>query len=160
MPTSDSENNDAFREQFLDDYYAECDEHLNLVRRHLLTIEKQIGEGAIDVALLDELFRSFHTIKGISGMVGLTAAEQLAHSIEGMLRSLRQAELVLDMERLDILIAGVGLLESVIAAHQAKEPIPAIDAMAIQLQASAGVSGFSSRVRKPQSASFSKRPSC
>jgi len=144
VPTSDSENNDTFREQFLDDYYAECDEHLNLVRRHLLTIEKQIGEGGIDVALLDELFRSFHTIKGISGMVGLTAAEQLAHSIEGMLRSLRQAELVLNMERLDILIAGVGLLERVIAAHQAKEPIPAIDAMAIQLQSSAGTAGFSS----------------
>ena len=141
VSTSDPENNDAFGEQFLDDYYAECDEHLNLVRRHLLAIETQIGEGGIDVALLDELFRSFHTIKGISGMVGLNEAEQLAHSIEGMLRPLRQAELVLDMERLDILIASVDLLESVIAARQATEPIPAIDAMMIQLQSvSAGVS--------------------
>src|SRR5678816_4130850 len=122
VSTSDPENNDAFGEQFLDDYYAECDEHLNLVRRHLLTIEKQIGEGEIDVALLDDLFRSFHTIKGISGMVGLTAAEQLAHSIEGMLRSLKQAEFVLNIERLEGLIAGVGMLERVIAARRMSEP--------------------------------------
>jgi two-component system, chemotaxis family, sensor kinase CheA len=134
VSTSDPENSDDFREQFLDDYFAECDEHLNLVRRHLLAIETQIGEGGIDVALLDELFRSFHTIKGISGMVGLSAAEQLAHSIEGVLRSLRQAEIVLNMERLDILISGISLLERVIAARRASEPIPAIDAMIIELR--------------------------
>jgi two-component system, chemotaxis family, sensor kinase CheA len=145
MTTSDPENSDDFREQFLDDYYAECDEHLNLARRHLLAIEGQIGEGGIDVALLDELFRSFHTIKGISGMVGLNAAEQLAHTIEGVLRSLRQAELVLTMERLDILIAGISLLERVIAARRASDPIPAIDAIVIQLQAmSAGAAPHTS----------------
>ena len=58
-----------------------------LIRRHFLFIETQIGEGSVDVAMLDELFRSFHTIKGISGMVGLGAVEQLAHTIEEMLRS-------------------------------------------------------------------------
>src|SRR5678815_3578763 len=104
LASSDSENNDDFRDQFLEDYYAECHEHLDLVRRHLLSIETQLGEGQVDVALLDELFRSFHTIKGISGMVGLSEAEQLAHSIEGMLRSLKQADFVLNIERLEGLI--------------------------------------------------------
>ena len=127
LASSDSENNDDFREQFLEDYYAECHEHLDLVRRHLLAIETQLGEGQIDVSLLDELFRSFHTIKGISGMVGLSDAEQLAHSIEGMLRSLRQAEFVLNIERLEGLISGVTLLERVIAARRNNEPIPPIE---------------------------------
>jgi CheY-like chemotaxis protein len=79
-----------FREQFSRGLLPECEEHLFLVRRHVLAIEAQIGAGSIDVGLLDELFRSFHTIKGISGMVGFTEVEQLAHSIESMLRSLRQ----------------------------------------------------------------------
>ena len=134
MSTSDSENTDDFSQQFLDDYFAECDEHLALIRRHLLAIETQIGEGQIDFALLDELFRSFHTIKGISGMVGLSAAEQLAHSIEGMLRSLRQAEIDLNIERLEVFIQGVTLLERVIAARRANEPLPSIDSAVDQLQ--------------------------
>src|SRR5688572_3759193 len=114
MSNDHSDNTDDFREQFLDDYYAECEEHLVLIRRHLLFIEAQIGEGSVDVAMLDELFRSFHTIKGISGMVGLGAVEQLAHTIEEMLRSLRQAGLTFSVERLDGLIVAVGLSERVL----------------------------------------------
>jgi hypothetical protein len=34
-----------FFAQFLDDYFAECDEHLTLVRRHLLALEEQAGLG-------------------------------------------------------------------------------------------------------------------
>src|SRR5688572_18331786 len=122
LASSDSENQDDFRDQFLEDYYVESQEHLDQVRRHLLAIETQLGEGQIDVSLLDELFRSFHTIKGISGMVGYSDAEQLSHTIEGMLRSLKQAEFALDMERLETLIAGVTLLERVIAARRLNEP--------------------------------------
>jgi two-component system chemotaxis sensor kinase CheA len=148
VSTSDSENNDDFH-QFLNDYYAECDEHLASIRRNLLAVETQIGKGPVAVALLDELFRSFHTIKGISGMVGLSQAEQLSHSIEGLLRSLRQAELLLNVERLDGLIEGVALLERVISAQRAKEPIPPIGTILEQLQAmSAGTSQDS--LRGPQ----------
>jgi two-component system, chemotaxis family, sensor kinase CheA len=134
MPNQNSDNTEDFREQFLDDYYAECEEHLVLIRRHLLAIETQIGAGRIDIALLDELFRSFHTIKGISGMVGLSAVEQVAHSIEGMLRSLRQAELTFSVERLDGMIAAITLIETVIAARRGNEPIPSITGTVEQLQ--------------------------
>jgi hypothetical protein len=67
MTAPDSGSPDNFGEQFLDDYFAECDEHIAAVRRHLLALDQQVGEGRMDSALLDELFRSFHTIKGISG---------------------------------------------------------------------------------------------
>ena len=40
------ENGGDFFAQFLDDYFAECDEHLTLVRRHLLALEEQAGRGA------------------------------------------------------------------------------------------------------------------
>jgi len=135
MSNQNSDNTEDFREQFLEDYYAECEEHLVLVRRHVLAIEAQIGAGSIDVGLLDELFRSFHTIKGISGMVGFTEVEQLAHSIESMLRSLRQAELTFNVELLDGLLAGVALMERVLGARQTGQSIPSIDATIRQLHA-------------------------
>ena len=61
---------DEIFSQFLDDYFAECEEHLAEIRRCLLNTEQFVGQSRFDSAQLDELFRAFHTIKGISGMVG------------------------------------------------------------------------------------------
>jgi len=124
-----------FFAQFLDDYFAECDEHLTLVRRHLLALEEQVGRAGIDQPLLDELFRSFHTLKGISGMVGLSEAEQLAHHMESYLRALRQGESRLGDEGVEALIAGVLMLEQVINARRKEEAAPGIDATVARLQA-------------------------
>lgn len=124
-----------FFAQFLDDYFAECDEHLTLVRRHLLALEEQAGRAGIDQPLLDELFRSFHTLKGISGMVGLGEAEQLAHHLESYLRALRQGETRLGDEGVEALMAGVLTLEQVIAARRKEETAPGIDAAVARLQA-------------------------
>lgn len=123
-----------FFAQFLDDYFAECDEHLTLVRRHLLALENQIGRPGVDQSLLDELFRSFHTLKGISGMVGLGAAEQLAHHMESYLRALRHGEAALGVAGVEALIEGTSVLEQVIAAFRKKEATPSIDAIVERLQ--------------------------
>lgn len=124
-----------FFAQFLDDYFAECDEHLTLVRRHLLALEEQAGRAGVDQPLLDELFRSFHTLKGISGMVGLSEAEQLAHHLESYLRALRQGEARLGDEGVEALMAGVSMLEQVIAARRKEVAAPDIDAAVARLQA-------------------------
>ncbi len=140
MSTSDSDNNSEFFAQFLDDYYAECAEHLTLARRHLLVLETQVGQPRIDQSLLDELFRSFHTLKGISGMVGLSAAEQLAHHMESYLRALRQGEVALGADGVEALIAGVSVLEQVIGARRREEPLPGIETIVARLEAVASES--------------------
>ncbi|HKS09388.1 MAG TPA: chemotaxis protein CheA [Pyrinomonadaceae bacterium] len=132
-PTPD--NRGEFFDQFLDDYYAECDEHLVAIRRSLVTLEDEVDAGAVDRALLDNLFRSFHTLKGISGMVGLGAAEQLAHHLESHLRELREGTLILSGPGFEALVAGVSLLEGVINARRNDQPIPSIDEAVERLQA-------------------------
>ena len=67
---------------FLDDYYAECDEHLMGARRLLLALETSIGRGTVNHGVLDELFRHFHSLKGLSGMVELRAAELPVSALE------------------------------------------------------------------------------
>jgi two-component system, chemotaxis family, sensor kinase CheA len=131
----DPDDSGEFFAQFLDDYFAECDEHLTLVRRHLLALESEIGRPGIDPSLLDELFRSFHTLKGISGMVGLGEAEQLAHHMESYLRALRQKGATLDEEGAEALIEGTTVIEQVIAAFRKKETAPGIDKTVVRLQA-------------------------
>ena len=114
--------------QFLDDYFAECDEHLIQVRRNLLLIEQQIGSASIDQGLLAELFRSFHTIKGISAMVGLSSAEQVAHHVESFLRILRRDVSAIQGTDIDLLLDGTKTLELVIDAFRRKAETPDIDA--------------------------------
>ncbi len=134
MDTPNPDNAGEFFDQFLDDYYAECDEHLVSIRRSLVSLEDEVGAGAIDRALLDNLFRSFHTLKGISGMVGLTAAEQLAHHLESYLRELREGTLNLNESEFEALAAGVSSLEAVINARRQDQPIPSIDDVSQRLQ--------------------------
>jgi two-component system chemotaxis sensor kinase CheA len=117
---------DEIFSQFLDDYFAECEEHLAVVRRDLLNIERFVGHARIDTAQLDELFRSFHTIKGISGMVGLVPAEQLAHEMEGYLRVLRQGDVTLSQSGYEVLMDGTKLLTAVIEAHKNQAITPDI----------------------------------
>jgi two-component system, chemotaxis family, sensor kinase CheA len=127
MDTSNPDNRGEFFDQFLDDYYAECDEHLVSIRRALVTLEDEVGAGTVERTLLDNLFRSFHTLKGISGMVGLAAAEQLAHHLESYLRDLREGSLVLSEPGYEALAAGVAALEAVINARRNDQAIPSID---------------------------------
>jgi two-component system chemotaxis sensor kinase CheA len=135
MDTPNPDNRGEFFDQFLDDYYAECDEHLFSIRRSLLTLEDEVDTRTVDRAVLDNLFRSFHTLKGISGMVGLGAAEQLAHHLESYLRDLREGTVVLSEPGFEALSSGVSLLESVINARRNDQEIPSIAEVVQRLQA-------------------------
>ena len=149
MDNQNPDNRGEFFDQFLDDYYAECDEHLISIRRSLVTLEDVIDTGAVDRTLLDNLFRSFHTLKGISGMVGLSAAEQLAHHLESYLRELREGTVLLSDSGFQALVSGVSLLESVINARRNDQAIPSIDETVARLQAISSES-LPSKASEPQ----------
>ena len=118
---------DAFFDGFLDDYYAESEEHLTSAADTLLRLDKAIGHPAAERAAVDDLFRYFHTLKAISAMVELRPAEQLAHHLEHYLRAIRDGESSLTTGGTDVLIEGTRRLEQIIAAHRAESPLPAID---------------------------------
>src|SRR6185503_3699451 len=124
-----TEDNATPFSDFLDDYFAECDEHLMGVRRLMLALEVSVGRAEIDRGVLDELFRHFHSLKGISGMVELRPAEDLAHRMEDYLRALRQGGAILAGDGVDALFDGTQVLEQVIGARRAGTPIPPISAV-------------------------------
>jgi two-component system chemotaxis sensor kinase CheA len=112
---------------FLDDYFAECDEHLNLARRGLLALEASVGRPQANRTLLDDLFRSFHSLKGISGMVGEGEAERLAHQMESYFRTLRDEGVSLTATGMDALIIATRVLGEVIEARRADRTPPNIE---------------------------------
>ena len=105
---------------FLDDYFAEAEEHLAVIRRALLLLEQSIGRTRPDATQIEELFRSFHSLKGIAGMVDHRETEALAHELESYLRALRDGDTILTTTGFDTLIKGAGRLEASIAARRAK----------------------------------------
>jgi len=125
---AESEFNEHFFSQFLDDYFAEADEHLRSVRRHLLEFEDSLNAGnRIQDRTLNELFRSFHTLKGISAMANVSAAETLAHYMEGYLRMLRDGQSSLSANGLSVLIDSTKKIEEVVLARRNDTEIPNIE---------------------------------
>ena len=147
MP-GDESTGDEFLAEFLDDYFAESDEHLTAVRRILLELEPESGVAGISPAMLEELFRSFHSLKGLAGMVHLRQAELLSHHLESYLRRLRDADGILAAAGVDALIAGTDLLEQVLAARRLGQEPPSID----------GVDGASVGARRSAGRSVRPRP--
>ena len=115
---------DQFLDRFLNDYYAETEEHLGAIRRALLILEHSVGQPRPDQAVTEELFRSFHSIKGIAAMVEHREAELLAHEMESYLRALRDAQVRLTTAGVEALIAGTRLLEQSVSAHRSSQPQP------------------------------------
>jgi two-component system chemotaxis sensor kinase CheA len=115
-----------FVDQFLDDYFAECEEHLGTVRQSLLQLDELTA--SVAPGTLNSLMRALHTLKGLSGMVGLVAAERVAHVMEDGVRHLVEQPKIPNPELIDALFDGEQLLEACVAARRAHGDPPSIDA--------------------------------
>ncbi len=128
-------NNESFFAEFADDYFAECEEHLEILRRDILALEDFVDRPQVERSLLEELFRSFHSLKGMSGMIGVKEAEQLAHEMESYLRALREKQVILNQAAMDALIKGIKSLDQVITARRTKAQTPDITDVVAQINA-------------------------
>jgi two-component system chemotaxis sensor kinase CheA len=91
--------NDELRE-LLADFLLECDERLSTVEASLLEIAES---GTSDKpALLESVRRDLHTLKGNSGMMGLSDLQRLAHRLEDQV-----GELDAEAPLVQPLLAGV-----------------------------------------------------
>src|SRR5579859_2293161 len=116
---SDHDQGDDFIASFMDDYFAEAEDHLTAVRRNLLLLEPAIASGEPPSGVVEELFRSFHSLKGLSAMVQLGEAERLAHEMETCLGSIRDRKFMLSASGFEALVGAAHVLEQVIAARRA-----------------------------------------
>jgi len=111
--------------ELLADFFMESKDHLASIERELLRLEQDAGnKGAID-----SVFRSFHTMKGLGGFLGLPAFQEVAHEVESLLDSVRQDRLRVTTEIIDVVLASadhlkreVSWLEKTAAGKPAGEP--------------------------------------
>jgi two-component system chemotaxis sensor kinase CheA len=115
---------EELRGDLLDDFYAECDELLAALRGGLTQLEKAGNDFTSDPEILARLFRSTHSLKGNAAIVGLRAAEEVAHAMEDVFRSLGKRETDMDETKLEVLLAAAEQLEKIVRSHRSKKPSP------------------------------------
>lgn len=110
--------------ELIDDFHVEADEHLGNIRAQLSVLEQAMKRGVADTVALESLFRSMHSLKGISAIVGLRSVESLAHAAEDYLRQLSRGERTLGDDGLQVLIDATHRLEQIVSAHRLHKPLP------------------------------------
>lgn len=97
------------RAELLATFQVESGEHRQALSRAFLTLEKE-PEAAERDSLIDDAFRSAHSLKGAARAVGLGAVEALAHGLEGVLGAAKHGEIGLSPRLFDLLYAAVDAL--------------------------------------------------
>jgi len=97
--------------QLLGDYIDEAEELLVRMEQLIMEVERGRASGAVEMDALNELFRCAHTLKGSSGLVGLSPIEELAHEMESIFDALRSGKAMLSQETLDPLLQCIDTVE-------------------------------------------------
>jgi two-component system chemotaxis sensor kinase CheA len=99
---------DLGEREHLAGFLEEATEHMDAIETGLLEVEAEPG----DSAKINELFRPFHTIKGIAGFLNLRDINRLTHEIETILDLGRRNELRITAGTIDLILAGVDVLKA------------------------------------------------
>ncbi len=122
----------AGMEELLQDFLMEAGELLSQVDNKLMDLEKRPG----DKEMLNDIFRGFHTIKGGAGFLNADNLVALCHRTENLFDKLRNAELTLSPELMDIIMAATGSVREMFGdLSQSIQPKAASPALIDQLEA-------------------------
>ncbi|ALC86012.1 chemotaxis protein CheA [Bacillus sp. FJAT-22090] len=96
--------------QYLEMFIEESKEHLQACNEHLLELEKNPS----NIAIVNEVFRSAHTLKGMSATMGYEDIANLTHKMENILDLIRNNKLDVTPELLDVVFVAVDQLEGMV----------------------------------------------
>ena len=109
-------------EEMLQDFLTEAGDMLSDVDNKLVILEKTPN----DRELLNVIFRGFHTIKGGAGFLNAIPLVELCHRTENLFDKLRNAQLVLTPEIMDVIMAATAIVRDMFGSlAQARMPDPA-----------------------------------
>lgn len=90
-------------EEELPIFLAEVAEHLQVLDDSLIRLEREQA----DPELVQTVFRSAHTIKGMSGMIGHQRMTHLTHAMENVLDGVRKNEIQISGQLIDACLGAV-----------------------------------------------------
>jgi two-component system chemotaxis sensor kinase CheA len=106
-------------ENSLKEFVAEAEEIIENLNQNLLAMEATEDKTTVRPDVLNAIFRAAHTLKGMSGMVGLKKVSEISHRLEDMLDNLRMGKLPMSQPVMDTLFKGMELLRGIIESVNA-----------------------------------------
>lgn len=94
--------------ELVSDFVMESREHLSNVEAGVLVLEKDPTSAEV----LNSVFRSFHTIKGLAGFLEFEAIQSVAHEIETILDLARTGKLHMTADLIDLVLEGADFVGS------------------------------------------------
>ncbi|MBD5553648.1 MAG: chemotaxis protein CheA, partial [Desulfovibrio sp.] len=119
------------------DFITEAKEHLETIEPNLLELEKAPD----NLALLNDIFRPMHSLKGASGFLGLNRINHLAHKSENILDELRKGAMQVTSEIMDVILASTDALRQMIENLEATNAEGDVETESIIAQIDAIMSG-------------------
>lgn len=125
--------------EFVRGFVEEAGEHLGAIEAAILGVEQD----PTCVEKINDLFRPFHTIKGMAGFLNLRDINRLAHEAETLLDQARKGQRLMSPSAIDLVLEVVDLLREQISgvagfvARPSTDPIaqPPIAGLIARLQA-------------------------
>ncbi|AWX56811.1 chemotaxis protein CheA [Brevibacillus brevis] len=96
--------------QYLDMFIEESKEHLQAINANLLLLESDPG----NIGHVKEIFRSAHTLKGMSATMGFEDMASLTHEAENVLDLIRNQKLTITSDIMDAIFQSVDLIEGMV----------------------------------------------
>lgn len=107
-------------------FAQEGKETLNIIEDALLKVETDAG----NLKRISKLFRAMHTFKGMARMMGLSTTETLSHCAEDLLGLVRDKDVALTAEMIDLLLAILDQLRQMLKyalTHRTDSPTEQVE---------------------------------
>ncbi len=107
-------------DDLLSEFLTETSESLATLDVELVNLERNPN----DTAILSNIFRLVHTIKGTCGFLGLPRLESLAHAAENVLGMFRGGELTVSASSVTLILQSIDRIKETLAYIEANETEP------------------------------------
>ncbi|MFQ5585963.1 MAG: chemotaxis protein CheA, partial [Thermodesulfobacteriota bacterium] len=91
-------------------FLQEAGEHISSIEEGLLSLESRKG----DLQTIDDIFRGFHSIKGMSASMGYDALVKVSHAMEDLLSKYRKKKMLPAVNAVEILLEGLDCLKNMV----------------------------------------------
>ncbi|MEW6417072.1 MAG: chemotaxis protein CheA [Nitrospirota bacterium] len=93
-------------EEIISEFITDAEESLDKIDPLFIEIESK----GHDKDILNEIFRSMHTVKGAAGFLGFQSIVDVAHGAENILKKLRDGKISVTKKLMDVILKSVDLL--------------------------------------------------
>ena len=106
-------------EEIVTEFVTEAEETLDKIDPMFVELETK----GYDKELLNEIFRGMHTLKGAAGFLGFQPVVDVAHRAESIMKRLRDGEVALTREFIDVILKSVDALRLLIFHIKLKDSV-------------------------------------